>query len=1266
MKKNLFTLLLLLSPMFAHSVFAQGGPHFRFFKFDDNALINSMSDNGLWAAADATNADNTLFRIGPRLINIETEESTLLTAAYDESDIISAAANDVSNDGSIVVGEFNEQPAYWSKSTGRYTLLSTGTEANGGVAFSVTADGRYAVGKLTYASDLYKETQALWDISTGELIPTPGIPTKDMAHEDKGQNRFVNISADGRYILGCMSFSYLPMNLYAGGLCYYVYDTENESYSMVGFIDDPVFSWEAKADNMSHISNARLSNNGLWVTGSAHIVKDVEGSEFGSEHEAPYLMNVATGEFTLFDATEDADKGGWVVDNLGNVMGASPISNPYRDWSVRSGQYWFDLDLILKQKYGIDYSAKTGYANTGTPMTISDDGCKMAVMADIEGSYVLEIPETFVSACTDIDLLGQYAVSPTAGTALSKLQRIKIGFERNIKVLGAANCVEIRDAEGSTVYTSLGFSAENQSKTVNITFRKGTLEDGKAYTLHIPAGSICIDGDEKRTNKDINIGYMGRADVPVQLTKVYPADNATFAQIDYLGNPIILTFDTDVMISEAVTADLYQADDAAPCAHLLMSYGGKQVAVYPATTEYLYKDVRYKVVIPAGAITDLAGNNGNSEIVLNYVGAYEREISFDDKTIFQDNFNNGLMNFMLYEGDCRMPNSAMQSWGFADATNYPWSLVRDNTSSTDMAACSHSCYEPAGKSDDWMVTPQVFIPDNLCVLKFQGQSYLNTATDMLRVIVWESNSVYNVLNTSIVEKMRNEGTTVFHERLTPGATEEGLDGEWTEYTVDLRTFAGKNIYIAFVNENEAQSAIMIDNVEVTHNIPFLVTLDNETSVVDKADIIIKGRITIDTEAETYSSAQLTLKNAAGIVVSTLSEENLNLKKGDIYAFEFPNALPLENGKNNAYSIDVRFNDTENTIKSSVKNLQFRPVKRVVLEEMTGQSCVNCPLGKLAIEKISNTFGNQFIPIALHTYTGDNLGAGLEAYNSFLGLNAAPSGIINRSGLISAPMISVDGDYRFNGINGEKLWLDLVQEELTMPADAEISATASFNTDSTGIVIPCTVKFALEAENQNLNLFAVILEDNVKGYQRNTFGGISDPDLGEWGEGGSLSAGTAYPFYHNHVVRTTIGQTFNGTGGYIPTNVEAGREYRADITAALPASATDLSRLQVAVMMIDANTGRVVNAAQCAVKAYDPVGIRPATTYTPAVRTAGGEVIVQTSETAHVQIYTSSGRLLASTEGQGTLRLSAQGYHGMIVAKVTTASGCFAKKLLLNR
>ena len=101
------------------------------------------------------------------------------------------------------------------------------------------------------------------------------------------------------------------------------------------------------------------------------------------------------------------------------------------------------------------------------------------------------------------------------------------------------------------------------------------------------------------------------------------------------------------------------------------------------------------------------------------------------------------------------------------------------------------------------------------------------------------------------------------------------------------------------------------------------------------------------------------------------------------------------------------------------------------------------------------------------------------------------------------------------------------------------------------------------------------------------------------------------------------------------------------------------------MMIDANTGRVINAAQCAEQAYDPVGIHPTTAAAPTVRVSAGEITVQTSEQTQVQIYPGGGTLLAGTSGKGTLTLSARGYKGLVVAKVSTPSGCITKKLLLN-
>ena len=141
------------------------------------------------------------------------------------------------------------------------------------------------------------------------------------------------------------------------------------------------------------------------------------------------------------------------------------------------------------------------------------------------------------------------------------------------------------------------------------------------------------------------------------------------------------------------------------------------------------------------------------------------------------------------------------------------------------------------------------------------------------------------------------------------------------------------------------------------------------------------------------------------------------------------------GKENFYTIDIRLGEVAGSVRKSVKNLSFSPVKRVVLEELTGQNCVNCPLGILAIEKIHSIYGNLFIPISIHSYDGDALGESFRGYSDFLGLSAAPSGKVHRSGTVSSPMYSADShDFEFSNPE-HPVWLDLVQSELAVPAEA---------------------------------------------------------------------------------------------------------------------------------------------------------------------------------------------------------------------------------------
>ena len=108
------------------------------------------------------------------------------------------------------------------------------------------------------------------------------------------------------------------------------------------------------------------------------------------------------------------------------------------------------------------------------------------------------------------------------------------------------------------------------------------------------------------------------------------------------------------------------------------------------------------------------------------------------------------------------------------------------------------------------------------MLTFQSQSYLKSKEDRLKVIVYAADDVYTSLSKTIVDKMRYEGEVIYDEIQSPGKSEEDLAGDWTDNMVLLKKYAGKNIYIAFVNDNRNQSAVFVDNIKVERDLKFSV------------------------------------------------------------------------------------------------------------------------------------------------------------------------------------------------------------------------------------------------------------------------------------------------------------------------------------------------------------------------------------------------------------------------------------------------------------
>ena len=1261
-------------------------------QYDDGAIINNMSDNGKWAAISAGRNDGTGISSGARLLNIENGATTELIGGLDLDKVISYSVNDVSNDGVIAVGELDLQAAYYNTKSRTWKTLQIQTAAERdpsvkpednitlcqGKVNAVSADSRYGVGMVSNNFDtdpVYYEYASLWDLETNQEIPTPGLPTKDMSHMDQHMNRFVSISSDNNKLLGVMSFSYIPCGDDAGGRFYYVYDRQKGDYKVIGFTESDTEPWTPDVPNILFIDVAYMSNNGKYVTGVAHMFEEGETYWDCIEYDLPYLYEVDTDKFTLLEGHSYQDRGGWAVDNEGNIYGAETMS-PMRDFRLLNNGYWVSFDAALKQFYDINLKEDLGLDCAGTPIGISDDGRTIASSTSPFDGYVIRTPEAFNKLAPKTDLLYSYTVWPTPGITISELKRVELEFEYNVSIIGGQNSVKLVNAITDEVVETSA-TIENEWGKVVVSFNQGVLDE-VPYRVVIPAKTFALTSSPERGNNEIVLTYVGRENGPVKPLTISPKNNAAVGKIDMMTNPIIIDFDADVQNDpENPMGYLYRGDSTEPLSEMFFDVQGSRVLTFPAEKQYLYKDETYRVEIPAGAFCDMVGNEQSKSeaIVLNYKGAYEREISYDKSVLYENDFSAGVDGLMLLDNDMNNYSEESRAHGFGELEylDYPWMPVMESYENPDMALATTSMYDPAGQADDWWVLPKVYIMDKLCNLQFQSQSYKKNKQDRLKVYAWEHDKELYYIDSEIAERIRTEGTLIYDELQDPGAEEEALAGEWKDNKISLEAFEGKNIYLAFVNDNYDQSEVYIDNVKVLHELPYFAQVTSDEIVVDKNEMTLEGLIEVRDENKTYCEVIVRLLDATGERVATYHEYDTQYRKGDKISFKFDKPLPLTVGAENGYklmfSLVYDYFDQlsdENEMTGTVKSLAFKPEGRVILEEFTGVDCPNCPLGIQVINKLSATYSNKFIPMALHAYDGDPYMMGSLEYAGSLGFFAAPSGIVQRKGDPIFPMASNEnGEYFINAPEGEApLWADAVRQAIAEPVEADLSATYTLNEATQSFSVPVKVNYALTQQDLNLKLFAVVLENGLKHYQLNGFFETSDRNLGEFGKGGQYAQQRIENFEHNHVVRGTFGNNFYGTPDLLPTEMKANDAKTVTLKIPVPTEVENVNQAEIVVVLFDGITDKVINATVATPADETGIaGVEPDELGGVKVVGMHNKVQVVAPTQAWVEVYSVNGMLLAKGEGEN-LSLAVPAYQGVVLVRVSTAEGTVVKKVIL--
>lgn len=285
-----------------------------------------------------------------------------------------------------------------------------------------------------------------------------------------------------------------------------------------------------------------------------------------------------------------------------------------------------------------------------------------------------------------------------------------------------------------------------------------------------------------------------------------------------------------------------------------------------------------------------------------------------------------------------------------------------------------------------------------------------------------------------------------------------------------------------------------------------------------------------------------------------------------------------------------------------------PVKRVLVEEWTGMWCQYCTKGIVVMQVLKRLYGDRFIGVAVHD--GDKLATmAYDGMKSTYGM-AFPSIWVGRKSK-----------------NVDVLDYSVFENEANVAPLANIDVKAHWDTGRNAVTVTASVEPIIDVTAK----YAVAYVLTADGMQHSSF--VQKNNYDWYGMEGLPPE--AAPFVngenvtglsYDEVAIASLGIK-SGIEGSLTTPLEANvvQTHTAtfdDISQysilSYYSSVKDRSNLHVVAILIDTETGQVVNAAQCDIADGSDTGIRP----------------LQSETTKTGAAYDLSGRRIRSTEAAG--------------------------------
>ncbi|MBN2175396.1 MAG: Omp28-related outer membrane protein [Bacteroidales bacterium] len=242
------------------------------------------------------------------------------------------------------------------------------------------------------------------------------------------------------------------------------------------------------------------------------------------------------------------------------------------------------------------------------------------------------------------------------------------------------------------------------------------------------------------------------------------------------------------------------------------------------------------------------------------------------------------------------------------------------------------------------------------------------------------------------------------------------------------------------------------------------------------------------------------------------------------------------------------------------------VRKILLEDYTGHTCVNCPGATLVAFDLAEQYPGQVILIAVHAgyfaipqsqppYDTDFRTEVGEELIDFFGIITNPSGMVNRVG---------EGAER---ILGEGQWPSAVGGEINKPVDAGILITNDYNPQTR--VLSTTLEMQFVNNLSDLyRVCAYIIEDSIVSPQKN-----NDPSVGPTPD--------ILDYVHMHMLRGSL----NGTWGDLVTDQEiiAEESYLITLNDYTLPDEWDDGHCAIVAFIYNTNTYEIIQAQEADVK-----------------------------------------------------------------------------------